>query len=207
MDPVTIAMLALQLAPMIAGPLASAVPGPMEEGFRKDVEAERDALRTWQGGMTSAQRDRLRNEGLSALQAQQQAQLSALARGAANSDGGTAGVQGAAMRDVARIGASAQNQLESGVRQQDVDLYNLRRRQNREDVKHAIELGWRRKMAALNAAGIDTGYQQGESMGQGARQNLASLVAKGVPATGEVAPDAAALDAVVGGGAAAGAMF
>lgn len=191
MDPVAIGLAVLQAAPWLIDVIGNAVPGPMEEQYRKDVESEGKYLRENQSGFTSGQRDAFRREGQNARQSQQQQQLAMLARGSAQSyDGGASGLQGNAARDAYKVDAQAGNQLESGIRNKDVAAYTAKKAAYNENLKYALELGYRRKVAALKAVKeSDTGVD-GLQAGKNQRDMDAAGLEGGADAVAPAAPAA-----------------
>ncbi len=170
-----IVQMIMQLVLGVVGAVASAVPGPMETKFRKDVKSERKALQDSPGtGFTTSQRQSYRAEALSGIDASKQQALAQLARGSTG-DEGAAGQQQSAIRDLFKSAQGAENQAMGGIRNADIEEWRRRKLKNQQDMLIAAQMGAQRKAAAL-----DKSYEGGAAMGQQAGSDQRSSVASGI---------------------------
>jgi hypothetical protein len=141
---------------------AQAIPGRMERMYRKDILADRKRLQAGRGGMSAGNRERGRAEGRGFIASQEQEALAQVARGS-SAGTGASGVRTQMAGDIRRAGMAAGNQVDSAVRQQDLDLAQQQRQGLQGRMLQAYKMGATRKAAATQAekeagfAGFDIG--------------------------------------------------
>lgn len=157
--------LGLQALPY-AGSALSAIPGPLESQYRKDIKADRERLANGAGGMSTGQRQALYGEGMGQVNAQLQSALAQQSRGAGGMADGVAQQQ---QLELYRMGQQAGQQVGSSVRNQDLALGEQQRADLRNRMLQAMQLGMARKAgmvgsmpAAPNGMDPNTAFAAGQ---------------------------------------------
>lgn len=134
--------------------VASAIPGRMERNYRKDILTDRERFQGGRGGTSAGTRERGRAEGRGFQASQEQEALAQVARGS-SVGAGASGVRTQMAGDIRRAGMAAGNQLDSAVRQQDLDVAQQERQGLQARMLQAYAMGQKRKDAAI--AGLQAG--------------------------------------------------
>lgn len=135
------------LAMAAAPAVISAIPGPMEREFRRQIQDDLTRLSLANGGLTEGQRQSLQGQGMSQINAQQQAMLAQMQRGVPMSGAQQQGVQ-----DVYRQSLQAGQALQSRIRALDVAELQRQQADLQNRMLMATQMGTARKNQALGFA-------------------------------------------------------
>lgn len=155
----------LNLVQNTAEMIYKAVPGDAESGIIKEVKAERQALANGAGGMAEGQRQRLAAQGNAALNASFDQAATNLAR-TQSFDSGNSGMYAQQYGNLNASKVNAQNQLQSNIRQADLDEVTRRRQELLGKQQLLAQLDNERKSGASSGAGVgidSTAFQSGQA--------------------------------------------